>query len=61
MGDLEVVKREEEVEEEEKEQVYPTNGKSLVEGKEQDLEDLAKVDRDYKNPMDEEKWESPVN
>lgn len=56
-----MVKREEEVEEEEKEQVYPTNGKSLVEGKEQDLEDLAKVDRDYKNPMDEEKWESPVN
>lgn len=56
-----MVKKEEVVEEEEKEQVYPTYGKSLVEGKEQDLEDLAKVGRDYKNPMDEEKWESPVN
>lgn len=56
-----MVKREEVVEEEEKEQVYPTYGKPLAEGKEQDLEDLAKVDRDYKNPMDEEKGESPVN
>lgn len=46
------------VEGEEKEQAYPTCGRSLAEGKGQDLGGLAWVDRDCKNPTDGEEWES---
>lgn len=49
------------VEREEKEQAYPVGGRSLVEGMEQDLGGLAWVDRDCKNPTDEEEWESQVD
>lgn len=49
------------VEGEEKEQAYPASARSLVEGTEQDLGGLAWVDRDYKNPMDEEEWESQAD